>query len=234
MDNIDRIRGLDSRVIVGIETGNSLESLTAIAVEVKSHGDNTVFNLLYFTESSFPEDLKEMLRGIKQGKSLSVEEKASVNFLVLHHLASLYGELIDEAGLKGEDVHLVGLKCMEMGGNLFPNNPTVFSGMIGHIVASRFTIDIDGMRNYLPVGETLLKELVSEMIHRFELGDEAREAVGIALLANESLYYEKVDLSDRNRIDSKEISGGVNVSMGMGAGEEKSKTVLNGKFFFPY
>jgi len=234
MDNIDRIRGLDSRLIVGIETSNSSEHLTAIAAEVKSHGDSTIFNLLYYTKSSFPEDLQEMLRGVKEGKKLNSEETASVNFLVLHHLASLYRELLEEADLKSEDIHLVGLKCMEMGGELFPNSPTVFSGMIDHIVASHFTLDIDSRREYLPVEETVLKELVSEMIDRFELGDEAREAIGVALLANESLYYEKIDLSKRSSTDSKERSGGVNVSKGMGAEEGNSKTILNGKFFFPY
>jgi hypothetical protein len=123
---------------------------------------------------------------------------------------------------------------MEMGGNLFPNDPTVFSGMVDHIVSSHFTIDIDGRRKCLPVGETILKELVREMIDKFELGNEASEAVGVALLANESLYYEKVVKSQKDNLGSEEVSHGVNVSMGIEVEEGNRKTILNGKFFFPY
>ncbi len=234
MDNIDKIRGLSSKIIIGIETGNVPERLAAIVAEVKGHGDSTVFNLLYYAKRSFPEDLQMMLVGAAEGNDLNGEEAASINFLVLHHLASLYGELLDEADLKSEDIHLVGLKCMELGGNLFPSDPAVFSGMIDRIVASHFTIDVDGIREILPVGEIILKELVTEMINKFELGDEAREAVCVALLANESLYYEKVGISQKDGTDPEEVSPGVKISRGVEAGKGDRKTVLNGSFFFPY
>jgi hypothetical protein len=234
MDNIDKIRGLNSKIIVGIETGNIPEHPAAIAAEVKGHGDSTVFKLLYYAKRSFPEDLQKMLEGAAEGNDFDGEEAASINFLVLHHLASLYGELLDEADLKNEDIHLVGLKCMELGGNLFPNDPAVLSGMIDRIVASHFTIDVDGRRELLPVGELILKELVTEMIDKFELGDEAREAVGVALLANESLYYEKVGMSQKDGVGPEELSPGVNISRGVEGGEGDRKTVLNGRFFFPY
>jgi len=216
MDNIDKIRGLNSKIIVGIETGNILEHPAAIAVEVKGHGDSTVFKLLYYAKRSFPEDLQKMLEGVAEGNDFDGEEAAGINFLVLHHLASLYGELLEE-----------------LGGNLFPNDPTVLSGMIDRIVASHFTIDIDGRRELLPVGELILKELVTEMIDKFELGDEAREAIGIALLANESLYYEKIGIFQKDGIGPEELSPGVNISRGVEGGGNR-KTVLNGRFFFPY
>lgn len=234
MDNINKIRGFNSKVIVGIETGSIPERLAAVAAEVKGHGDSTVLNLIYYTKRSFPGDLQKMLLNVAGGGEIDAEEKAGINFLVLHNLASLYRELLDEAGLERKEVNLVGLKCMEIAGELFPNDLTAFSGIIDRIVASHFAIDIEGKGESLPVGETILKELVTEMIDKLELDIDAREAVGVALLANEALYYEKVGASVRGGGDSGEDSSGVNISRGVGMDGGKGKTVLNGKFFFPY
>ncbi|MDZ7859234.1 MAG: hypothetical protein U5O15_00960 [Candidatus Krumholzibacteriota bacterium] len=234
MDNINKIREFSSKLIVGIETGSIPERLAAVAAEVKGHGDSTVLNLIYYTKRSFPEDLQKMLLNVVNGHEIGAEEKAGINFLVLHHLASLYRELLDEAGLERKDVNLVGLKCMEIADDLFPKDPAAFSGIIDRIVASHFTIDIEGKSESLTVGETILKELVTEMIDKLELDTDAREAVGVALLANEALYYEKVGASVRSGGDSGEVSPGVNISRGVGTDRGEGKTVLNGKFFFPY
>jgi hypothetical protein len=86
-------------------------------------------------------------------------------------------------------IDIVGLKCLEVSGFTFPTDPSVFSEMIDRIVASRFFIRGNGSDGeFLPVQESLLQGMVGEMIDRFGLDTEVREAAAVALLANESIF----------------------------------------------
>jgi hypothetical protein len=225
MGNLENIRDLDPRVIVGIETGDAPYYLTAIAAEVNGRGDDTICNLIYYSKRELPEELQKMLATVEIGGELNGEDVAGVNFLVLTNLSALYQELLEESELSGSDVNLVGLKCMEIGGQAFPGDPAVFSEMINCPVASHFSIDVEGGEGMsLPVREVLLRELVEEMIEKFELEDDAREALGVALLANEALYF-----------SPPEPEGGSTGTDGAGlrVSSESTDAVLSGKFFFP-
>lgn len=227
MGDLRRIKELDKRIIVGIETGDAPYYLAAVAAEIKGRGNETLCNLVYYSKRELPEELQKMLAAVEASGKLDLEDAAGINFLFLTNLSALYQELLEESDLAEADIDLVGLKCMEIGGQALPCDPSVFSEMIDSPVASHFSIDVEGGEGIsLPVREALLKELVEEMIDKCDLEDDAREAMGVALLANEALYFDLSGLDGES--SGQEDKAEIRVGRRSG-----SEAILSGKFFFP-
>jgi hypothetical protein len=189
-----RLKGVnekEKRTVIGIETGNSPGRLGAAVVEVSGMGDDTILYLKGFIDYELPSELVETLGTLAAGRDFDSEETAGINFLVLHHISNLFQDLLDETELSIEEVDLIGLKCLEVGNNIFPSDPAVLSEMTGLIVASRFSIGAEGNGGeLLPLREFLLQGMVGDMVEKYSLESDVREAVAVALLANESLFHE--------------------------------------------
>ncbi|MFO7915964.1 MAG: hypothetical protein R6U43_09785 [Candidatus Krumholzibacteriales bacterium] len=219
MKNLEGLYMAESLRIAGIEPGNISGKAGAVVAQLEGSGDSTVCDLMYYTCRSMPDELAGMLKSAAGNNSLDAEELAGINFLFLHHLSSLYGQLFEETDLSGEDIDLVGLKCMEVGGKDYPLDPADFSEMIGNIVISRFSIGMgDSDFSTLPLEESIFRTLVAEMIQESDFEDEAYEAIGVALLANESFRNHSWKFEGKRRVDS-------------GSGREK--VVFNGEFYLP-
>jgi hypothetical protein len=231
---LNALKNKEKRVVVGIETGNVPGYVGAAVVEISKNGNDTVLDLHGFRSHPLPEELLSTLELLGKGGEFDSEEIAGINFLVLHNLSGLYREVLDEVGLKMDGVHLIGLKGMEVGGEVFPQDPSALSEVTGCVVASRFSIGIeDEDGGLLPVKESLLQRMLDDMIDRFGLESDVREAVGVALLANESLFHER---SEKCRPDG-EAAGRKRSSLRAvkrtSTGEGKSPAFLCGEFFFP-
>ena len=162
MENrLNTLKGLAQRTVIGIETGNTPGMLGAAVAEVSGQGDKTELYLKGFQSYELPDDLVSALETFGERDSFDAEEKAGLNFLVLHHISNLCHELLEENGIDFSGVDLIGLKCLEAGGEVFPTDPSVLSEMTGIIVASRFYIGIEGEGGeFLPVRESLLQGMV--------------------------------------------------------------------------
>lgn len=225
-NRLNTLKKRTQRTVIGIETGNTHGRFGAAVVEVSGQGDKTVLYLKGFQSYELPAELETTLEAIERGDSFDAEEMAGLNFLVLHHISNLCQELVDETGIDFGSVDLIGLKCLEAGGEVFPADPSVLSEMTGIVIASRFYIGVEGEGgDFLPVKESLLQSMVGDMVERFGLDSDVREAVVVALLANESLFHERFETCKRDgmrpTVKSAKISG---------CGP---KAHLCGEFFFP-
>ncbi len=218
---LERIRNKANRLIVGIETGNTIGRLGAVIVEVSGKGDDTLLALHAFRSLEMPSELLATLKALEADNDFDSEEAAGINFLILHQISSLYRELFEGVDIDFKDVDVIGLKCIEMGGRTFPEDPSVLSEMTGSIVASRFMIGLENGEGIpVRVNEPILQGMVGEMVEKFELDAEAREAVAVALLANESIYHER-------------SSFGTGVKCKGKRGSKSEKAGLFGEFYFP-
>ncbi len=187
---LKEIREKDNRLIVGIETGNALGDLGAAVVEVSGRGDETLLDVYSFKSLSLPRELVATLEALRRSEDFDSEELAGINFLLLHHINSLFLGLFDDIEIDPENVDLIGLKCLEIGGRLLPEDPSVLSEMTGHVVASRFRIGLEnGDGPEIDVNEPILRKMVGDMIEKLGLEKDAGEAVAVALLANEAVYH---------------------------------------------
>ena len=178
-------------MIVGIETGSVPGRIGAVIVEVSGSGADTVLDLHSFQSVELPPDLVAALEAVAGEKKIDSQEQADVNFLILHHLNTLFFDLLVEAEVDSGEVDLIGLKGMEIGGMEFPDDPGALSELTGCVVAACFRIGPErGQGSWLPVKEAILKGMVEAMVEKYDLDEEAREAVAVALLANESVHHE--------------------------------------------
>jgi hypothetical protein len=232
---IDALRKKEKRSIVGIETRNSPGKLGAALIEVSGSGDETVLYLRGFTSRSLNPELQAALKAVERSEKFDSEELAGINFLVLHHLSKLYEEVLENAGTAPGEVDCIGLSCLEVGGLAFPGDPAVFSEMTSAIVASHFSIGVhDGKGRFLDVEEPLLQGIVSEMIDRFGLDEEVREAVTVALLANESIFNEGLSACEKNGPEGKSRGHkSIKAIKSSRLAASDKKACLCGEFFFP-
>ncbi|HVO77224.1 MAG TPA: hypothetical protein VMT60_04495 [Candidatus Bathyarchaeia archaeon] len=231
---LETIRKKEKRFIVGIETGNNPGKLGAALVEVSGNGDNTVLYLRGYTSRALNPDLQAAIRAIEEDEKFDSEELAGINFLVLRLLSKLYEDVLDSAGVPADDIDCIGLSCLEVGDLAFPGDPAVFSELTNHVVASRFRIGVDdGAGGFVAVEEALLQGIVSEMIDRFGLDEEVREAVTVALLANESLFNEGAEVCGGKLSVKGTVSGGPRRAKRSSTEAASAKPRLCGEFFFP-
>jgi hypothetical protein len=231
---LDPLRKKERRIIMGIETGRSPGELAAAVVEISGNGDDTMLALLGFTTRPMSRELVVALGALERREQFGSEELAGINFLVLHNLTQLYDEALETADAAGEEIDVIGLKCLEAGAYAFPTDPGILSEMTNRVVASRFRIGTDEESgDYLAVRESLLQGIVSGMIDRFSLGDEVREAVTVALLANEAIFSERAYAFDPNNTNSKKGAKGGGSVRRIGVSGSEGAACLCGEFFFP-
>ena len=225
----------EKRLIIGIETGNTPGKLGAALVEVSGSGNETILYLRGFTSRSLDPELVSTIGALDRNERFDSEELAGINFLVLNHLSKLYDDVLENAAVKTEDVDCIGLSCLEVGELVFPSDPSVFSEMTNRIVASRFRIGVEtGAGGFVAVEEALLQGIVSEMIDRFGLDEEAREAVAVALLANESIFHEGVSVCEGSAgAKGKRRKSLRAIKHTRVSSAAAGRACLSGEFFFP-
>ncbi len=231
-ERLEFLKKSKARVIVGVETGSVPGRLGAVIVEVSGSGADTILDLHSFQSVDLPPGLIAALEAVDGEKQIDTQERADVNFLTLHHINTLFVDLLEAAGVESGEVDLIGLKGMEIGGMEFPDDPGALSEMTGCIVASCFRIGPEKeMGSWLPVKEAILKGMVEAMVEKYDLDEEAREAVAVALLANESVHHEAIpskcsdedssgaDMTSRRTVMVQRVSEG--------------EPALHGEFYFP-
>lgn len=232
---LDAIRDKESKIIIAIETGESPGRFVAVAVEVVGNGDGTVIELHGLREYHLPPEFRTTLGAVANDEKFDSEEIVGINFLALHHLSKLYQEILDETGIEDEEVDLIGLKCLEIGGKVVPDDPASLSEMTGQIVATHFYIGVDnGKGGFLPVEESILQGIVGEIADKFDLEGGGREAVVVALLTNESLFHR--DIEAGNGLEGGEGGAGrrsIRSVKETGVKHGGGQACLCGEFFFP-
>jgi hypothetical protein len=231
---LDALKRKEKRLIVGIETGNTPGKLGAALVEVSGSGDDTVLYLRGFKSNTLNAELQAAIGALERDERFDSDELAGINFLVLRNLSKLYQDVLENAGVPSDDVDCIGLSCLEVGDLMFPRDPAVLSELTNRIVASRFRIGVEnGAGGFVAVEEALLQGIVSEMIDRFGLDEEVREAVTVALLANESIFNESVSVCKHDASDEGARRKSLKAVKRARVSRADVQPCLCGEFFFP-
>jgi hypothetical protein len=228
------LRKKEKRLVVGIEMGSESGTLGAAIVEVSGSGDDTVLSLRGFTSHSLNPDLVATMDALGRNEKFGSEELAGINFLVLNHLSKLYEDVLEIASLKPGDVDIIGLSCLEVGDVAFPSDPAVFSEMTERVVATRFRLGMEnGDGKFVAIEEALLQGIVGEMIDRFGLDEEVREAAAAALLSNEALFHEEASVCEGNGAAKGKGRRSLKTIKRTGVRAAAGGSCLCGEFFFP-
>ncbi len=228
------LRKKEKRLVVGIEMGSAPGTLGAALVEVSGSGDDTVLSVRGFTSHTLNPDLVATMGALDRNERFGSEELAGINFLVLNHLSKLYEDVLEIASSKPEEVDLIGLSGLEVADVAFPGDPGVLSEMTERVVATRFRLGMEnGNGKFVGVEEALLQGIVGEMIDRFGLDEEVREAVAAALLANEALFHEDASVCEENGAAKGKGRRSLKTIKRTGVRAAAGGSCLCGEFFFP-
>ena len=96
------------RKVVGLMSGTSADGIDAALVRISGSGLDMEAHLLYFKTYPFPSQVREDLFKLFDPSTATVDEVCRMNFLLGESLAEAARNVVEEAGLKLEEVDLIG------------------------------------------------------------------------------------------------------------------------------
>ena len=106
-DLVQRLRGRQTRVVVGLMSGTSADGVTAAAAEITGTGVDAGVRLVAYRTYPYPPEIRERLFTLFSGGAPGLSEASELNVLIGHVFADAAQAITGEAGLDGE-VDLVG------------------------------------------------------------------------------------------------------------------------------
>ncbi len=108
MKILNKIASKKKKIIVGLMSGTSADGIDSVIIEVEGHGISTAFRQIAFSTYPYPIGFKELLLKNSGVKSARLDTITRLNILV----GTLFGEtvrkIVRKAGLRMEDVDLIG------------------------------------------------------------------------------------------------------------------------------
>jgi anhydro-N-acetylmuramic acid kinase len=106
-DLVQRLRGKQTRVVVGLMSGTSADGVTAAVTEITGTGVDAGVRLVAYRTYPYPAEVRERLFILFGDGASGLSEASELNTLIGHVFADAAEAIIDEAGLEAE-VDLVG------------------------------------------------------------------------------------------------------------------------------
>ena len=107
MQILERLAQKRSRTVLGLMTGTSADGIDTVLAEIEGCGESTEFRLLAFRTCEIPDKLRDDLFCLFLPGAL-VDDLCRLNFALGEALAAAALAVIEEAGMKPEEVDLVG------------------------------------------------------------------------------------------------------------------------------
>ncbi len=96
---------IETKLVVGLMSGTSMDGIDAALIRITGDGPGTEVETLSFLVHPYPDTVKARLIDVR---SWGVEEVSEMNFVLGELFAEAALNVIDQAGLNRDDVHLVG------------------------------------------------------------------------------------------------------------------------------
>ena len=106
-DHVQRLRGKQTRVVVGLMSGTSDDGVTASVAEITGTGVDAGVRLITYRTYPYPPEVRERLFTLFGDGASGLSEASELNMLIGHVFADAAEAIIGEAGIDGE-VDLVG------------------------------------------------------------------------------------------------------------------------------
>lgn len=108
MKRINRILDRDTRLIVGLMSGTSVDGIDAALVELKGSGLDTRAELICFKNYSYDDSIRERIFRLFDPKTSRVDEICHMNFLLGELFADAALKIIAEGGYTPKDIDIIG------------------------------------------------------------------------------------------------------------------------------
>ncbi len=101
-DNVQMLRGKQTRVIVGLMSGTSADGVTAAVTEITDTGAEARVRLIAYRTYPYPPEVRRRLFALFGDGASGLSEASELNMLIGHVFADATEAIAGEAGLDGE------------------------------------------------------------------------------------------------------------------------------------
>ena len=108
MKSFHSLSNKDSKKIIGLMSGTSVDGVDASLVEIRGKGFETEVNLIAFDTLPFPTDIRQRILELFNPEDSSVDKICQMNFLIGKIFAETAIQVIKSANLEPSDVDLIG------------------------------------------------------------------------------------------------------------------------------
>ncbi len=108
MKNLFEISKKQTKKVIGLMSGTSVDGVDAALVEITGSGTSTKIDLIGFIEYSYPAGLKDVVLKNSVRESSNVEEISQLNFLLPKYYYYAIRHLLETVNIPLEDVDLIG------------------------------------------------------------------------------------------------------------------------------
>lgn len=108
MTRLEKIIRKKEKIVIGLMSGTSVDSIDAVLVKIKGSGESVKFKQIGFHSHRYPRGLKEfILNNSKPGRG-SVDDISTLNILIAHLFSDAVLALIKKAGIPPSKIDLIG------------------------------------------------------------------------------------------------------------------------------
>lgn len=167
MKILQNLQKKKTRTVIGLMSGTSVDSLDTVIVKIRGEADNARVSLIAFEMYRFPDGFRELVFDASSKRTSSVDLICRLNILCAHFYADAVKKIIRKAGLKTEDIDLIGSHGQTI--HHLPESQTMFGKRI---------------RSTLQIGDpaTLAKLTGIPTVGDFRTGDMALGGQGAPLV----------------------------------------------------
>ncbi len=132
----------ESRLIVGLMSGTSVDGIDAALVEISGHSENSRVKLLAFGSYPFPAELRAKVFRLFNPSEARIDAICQLDFLLGEVFAAAVQRLLQENGFAADDIDLVASAGQTIWHDPQPVVEETNVGWIDHPIATRSTFAI--------------------------------------------------------------------------------------------
>jgi anhydro-N-acetylmuramic acid kinase len=108
MTRLERIIKKKERIVIGIMSGTSVDSVDAVMVKVRGNGLDSTFTELAFYRHAYPKGYRELVLSNSRPGSGTVDTISTLNILSAQFFADAVASLIKKSGIAASAIDLIG------------------------------------------------------------------------------------------------------------------------------
>ncbi|MBI9103054.1 MAG: anhydro-N-acetylmuramic acid kinase [Spirochaetales bacterium] len=99
---------MEKKIVIGLMSGTSVDSVDAVAIEIKENGERPGMEILGGISHAIPADLKTLIFELFEDRAGSLKKLCLANMRIGHLFAEAVLTLLDKISIKPEQVALIG------------------------------------------------------------------------------------------------------------------------------
>ena len=108
MKDLYQLAQKETKKVIGLMSGTSVDGVDAALVEIRGHGLETKVELIAFHSHAFEAEVRDRIFDLFQPETSRVDEICQMNFLIGEVFADAAVAAIREAGLEAREIDLIG------------------------------------------------------------------------------------------------------------------------------